>query len=98
MCPISNIQTKASPSWTAYPIRSYFEEGLHVTVNTDNLTVSNTNLTKEYGMLSQHFGFQPKEIRKLILNGVEAAFLSDGEKRVLRTMIEQEFHKQGIAT
>ncbi|HZG87708.1 adenosine deaminase [Paenibacillus sp.] len=97
MCPVSNIQTKAAPAWHAYPIRDYFDRELHVTVNTDNLTVSDTNLGKEYAMLQQHFDFRPEEIRRLVLNGVDAAFLSDGDKRELRRAIEAEFALLGIA-
>lgn len=97
MCPISNIQTKASPNWSAYPIRSYFEDELHVTVNTDNLTVSDTSLEKEYAMLEEHCAFRPDEIARLILNGVDAAFLPDGEKRELRAAVRQELALQGIA-
>jgi len=97
MCPVSNIQTKASPNWSAYPIRDYFDQELMVTVNTDNLTVSDTNLGKEYEMLREHFGFGPQELRRLVLNGVDAAFLPDGEKKELRRSMESEFAQLGIA-
>lgn len=46
MCPISNIQTKAIQNWQEYPFRNYANKGLLVTVNTDNRTVSQTNITK----------------------------------------------------
>ncbi|SDJ99547.1 adenosine deaminase [Sediminibacillus albus] len=84
MCPISNIQTKAADSWQEYPIREYFEQGLTVTVNTDNLTVSNTDLTKEYMMLAEKLDFTITEIVQLIRNGVEAAFLDMAEKNLLK--------------
>ena len=47
MCPISNLQTKSVKSISEYPIQEFLEEGLLVTVNTDNRTVSNSSLTKE---------------------------------------------------
>jgi adenosine deaminase len=97
MCPISNIQTKASPSWSAYPIREYFDRELTLTVNTDNLTVSDTNLTKEYETLQERFGFRPAELKRLAMNGVDAAFLPDAEKRELRLDMEREFESLGIA-
>lgn len=90
LCPISNLQTKAVQDWSVYPVREYFDQGLCVTINTDNLTVSDTNLTKEYTILYEKFDFTPREIGQIILNGVEAAFLSDGEKRGLRGELEQE--------
>ena len=47
MCPVSNLQTKASPSPAEYPLREFLDEGLLVTVNTDNRTVSGTAMTRE---------------------------------------------------
>lgn len=90
MCPVSNIQTKAVSGWDAYPIREYFDNGVMVTVNTDNPSVSGTNITKEYEIIADKFGFSLEEIAALIMNGVEASFLDADEKRVLK----QEFRRQ----
>jgi adenosine deaminase len=90
LCPISNIQTKAVSDWSSYPVKHYFDEGIRITINTDNLTVSDTNLTKEYEVLQQKFGFTNRELGQLVLNGVEAAFLPDHEKRSLYREMEQE--------
>ncbi len=84
MCPISNYQTKAMESWETYPVREYFEAGLKLTINTDNLTVSDTSLVREYEVLIEKFGFTLPEIAGLILNGVDAAFLRPEEKARLR--------------
>ncbi|WP_371069020.1 adenosine deaminase [Sediminibacillus sp. JSM 1682029] len=88
MCPVSNIQTKAAAGWDDYPLRDYFERGLSVTVNTDNLTVSNTTITREYMLLANRFGFSVEEIVQLIHNGIEAAFLGEEEKQVLKRKLE----------
>ncbi|MNP24445.1 Aminodeoxyfutalosine deaminase [compost metagenome] len=90
-CPISNIQTKASTSWGTYPIREYFDQGLLITVNTDNLTVSDTNMTKEIAVLVDHFQFTLSEIEQIVLNSVEAAFLEEEEKRQLHEEIVKSF-------
>ena len=44
MCPSSNVQTKAVPSLSEHPVLSYLRRGLLVTVNTDNMTVSDTTM------------------------------------------------------
>ncbi|WP_245805788.1 adenosine deaminase [Bacillus alkalicellulosilyticus] len=93
MCPISNIQTKASESWEHYPLKEYFEKGLLVTVNTDNLTVSNTTITKEYETIAENFSLSTKEICTLIMNGVEAAFLPLKEKQQLADEFSRSFSK-----
>ncbi|WP_036718700.1 adenosine deaminase [Paenibacillus harenae] len=96
MCPLSNIQTKAVAGWEAYPIRRYMEEGIIVTVNTDNMTVSGTTLTKEYELLAEQLGFTPDEIAQIIRNGVKAAFLEEEEKRLLIQSVEQELAELGV--
>ncbi len=85
MCPISNIQTKTCNGWNDYPIRDYFDRGLLVTVNTDNLTVSNTTLTKEWIVLAEKYKFTVEELHQLSLNSIQASFLSKDEKAALST-------------
>jgi adenosine deaminase len=90
MCPISNLQTKAVDSIEDYPIKTYLEEGIGVTINTDNTTVSNTTLDKEYEFLMDNLGFSIEDIIKLIDNSVEAAFLPQSEKEHLRKIIKEQ--------
>ncbi|OPH48295.1 adenosine deaminase [Paenibacillus ferrarius] len=97
MCPISNIQTKAVSSWEAYPIREYLEQGLLVTINTDNPSVSGTDITNEYRVLSDRFGFTAPELVKLIMNGVDAAFLDEADKLLLRREMENEISSLGVS-
>ncbi|GKU78738.1 adenosine deaminase [Paenibacillus sp. L3-i20] len=88
LCPISNLQTKAVASWDDYPLRDYFDQGFIVTVNTDNLTVSDTTITKEYEMLQKHLNFTEEELCQIVRNGVEAAFIQGEEKDKLRKEME----------
>lgn len=96
MCPLSNIQTKAVPSWDTYPIRRYLEEGIIVTVNTDNRTVSNTTIQKEYEQLAEHCGLTMNDIAKIVLNGAKAAFLEEAEKQLLIAKLENEWAAKGF--
>jgi adenosine deaminase len=83
MCPVSNIQTKAIPEWALYPLPEYLNEGLLVTVNTDNRTVSGTTLLHEYRMLMVHCGVTENQIADIILNGLRAAFVEEDVKERL---------------
>ncbi len=96
MCPTSNLQTKAVDSIENYPIKTYLKEGIGVTVNTDNTTVSNTSLYKEYMLLIDKLDFTIEEILKLIDNGVEAAYISKEEKVALRNIIKDELIRIGL--
>ncbi|WP_040951405.1 adenosine deaminase [Gorillibacterium massiliense] len=96
MCPTSNIQTKAVPGWRVYPLREYFDRGLKVTVNTDNPSVSGTDLAREYRILAEQFKFSSKELAAIVLNGADAAFLGETEKAQLKRQIKAELSDLGI--
>ncbi|WP_239613651.1 adenosine deaminase [Cohnella mopanensis] len=96
LCPTSNIQTKAVIGWEAYPIREYYDQGIMFTINTDNPGVSGTDITNEYRVIAEKFGFTLREITKLILNGVEASFLEPEEKHALKLDFEQILTKLGV--
>ena len=96
MCPISNIQTKAVASWESYPIREYLDQGLIITINTDNPSVSGTNITNEYRVLADRFGFTTPELVKLIMNGVDAAFMEEHDKLSFRREMEDELSSLGL--
>ena len=75
VCPTSNVQTQAVPSLLSHPVLTLLEQGLFVTVNTDNMTVSNTNLPQEYKLLANQLGMTPLQHKKLLENARKASFL-----------------------
>lgn len=75
VCVTSNYQTKVVPSIEAHPIRRLFNAGVRVTVNSDNRTVSNTNVRKELDILRNVFGFKEQEIEKMEEYAWEARYL-----------------------
>ena len=77
MCPVSNLQTKAVESTKDYPMREFLDNGLKVTVNTDNRTVSNTTLTKELAFIQKTYGITDEEILLLMKNAAETVFAGD---------------------
>jgi adenosine deaminase len=77
MCPLSNVQTRATNSLPEHPIDRLFRKGLHVTVNTDCRTVSYTTLTREFERLQSTFRWGPAEFHQCQLNSAEAAFVTD---------------------
>ncbi|MFR8087476.1 MAG: adenosine deaminase [Lachnospirales bacterium] len=89
MCPTSNLQTRAVFSLDDYPLRDYLQKGLRVTVNTDNMTVSQTNLAKEYQLLS----LTPHEIHQLLSHSIQAAFLPESVKSALQSRLKNPLEK-----
>ena len=86
ICPTSNIDTKSYKSYEELPIRALFDAGVLVTINTDDMTVSNTTLLDEFKVIEK-LGFSESEIRQLTLNAIDAAFISEEEKNELRNLI-----------
>lgn len=97
MCPVSNLQTKAVADWSSYPLRKYAEEGLIVTVNTDNRTVSGTSLTMEYRKLMEHCGVTAGDLAGFIRNGLNAAFVEDAVKQRLLRQFDNACAELGLA-
>lgn len=75
ICVTSNFQIKAVPSIKDHPIRRLFDAGVRVTVNSDNMTVSDTNLCKELELVKRTFQFTDQEMETLQEYAWEARFL-----------------------
>lgn len=91
MCPTSNIQTNAVKGWEDYPLLDFLERGITCCINTDNRTVSNTNLTREYLLLAKHLGIDYATMKQLNLNGLIGAFTTAALKAQLFTEIEEAY-------
>lgn len=85
-CASSNLDTKAFNKINSYPIKDLLNMGMKVTLNSDDMTVSNTNLPKEYKLLENAINLTSNEEKTLYLNSVNAAFASQEEKNRLKSL------------
>jgi adenosine deaminase len=83
MCPLSNVRTGVVNSIEQHPVRRYFERGIAVTINTDDPKMFGNSLAKEYQLLQEKLGFSRDEICTLILQGIQAAWLTEDRKQQL---------------
>ena len=83
-CLKSNIDTKAVTSLATHPIRSLFDDGIKVTLNTDNMTVSNTSLSNEYLLASRMFSAD--EIAKMQNYAFDAAFMTKIQRKQVKRL------------
>jgi adenosine deaminase len=81
MCPLSNVRTGVVRSIDEHPIRRYAEQGLVVTVNTDDPKMFGNSLAEEYRLLETRLGFSRAEIRELILQSLRASWLPQNRKQ-----------------
>lgn len=92
ICPTSNVQTNVVSSMNVHPIKYFFDNGIRVSVNTDNRTVSNTCLTNEYEKLIKDLNFDIRDIIKMNLYAIEDSFLSSEEKVYLKEKYKSYFN------
>lgn len=87
LCPTSNLNTRVFERIEDYPLRKLLDAGVRVTLNTDNTSVSNTTLAREYQLIADTFSLTEGEIRQFAISSLKAAFLDDEEKeRLLRKL------------
>ena len=86
ICPKSNLDTKAIKSYDELPIKQFLKMGIKVSINSDDMTVCNTSVKKEYETLSK-LGFSEKNLREFALNTIEASFADQQTKEYLKKFI-----------
>ena len=90
ICLTSNVQTRAVQSYETHPLRSYFDHGQNVVLNTDNRLMSGVTLTDEYAHAGSSLGFTFRELAHIARNGFESAFASWHERRAMLESFDRE--------
>lgn len=87
MCPTSNIQTKAIECLNKYPLYDFYKDGIKLSINTDNRTVSNIDLSNEIKVISDEFNMSKEKYKDIYLNTIDAIFAGESTKKWLRRLI-----------
>ena len=80
ICITSNLRTGICPTIAEHPVRNYFDQGVMVTLNTDDPAMFATSLSREYQLAQETFGFTDEHLRELARNSFEASFLPAEKK------------------
>ena len=70
VCPTSNIMLKRSESYKKHQIRSLFDAGVKVTINTDDLCIFNASVSQEYFNLYKAGVFNKEELESIRQEGL----------------------------
>lgn len=73
-CLTSNIQTREVTDLSKHPLRDFFDYGIRVNINSDNLTVSDTNIKKEYDLARKYLSFTEDELALIDKYAIDASF------------------------
>ena len=87
VCVSSNV--KVERNYGAHPVRYMLEKGLNVTLNSDNMIFSRTDLVNEHNQLRM-LGVDDNTLMKTTYNALDAAFCDEDTKNYLRNRLEKE--------
>jgi aminodeoxyfutalosine deaminase len=89
ICITSNLRTGCCARLEDHPVRNYFENGLMVTLNSDDPALFGSDLCAEYYLAHTEFHLTLEHLRELAGNSIEASFLPPGKKLELLQRVEQ---------
>ena len=77
LCPSSNVQAAIVAGYGDFPIARLRSRGVRITLNTDDLVVSDLTLSEEYVRVRRRLGLEVAELIEIAREGYAAAFLDD---------------------
>lgn len=97
VCPTSNVFTqKYVKSISEHPIRTFFDKGIIVTLNSDDPLFFGAELLDEYWNMYSKTGFKLKELKQIIHNSFDASFLDEDKKRSFNELVIKKWKKEKI--
>lgn len=75
ICLTSNVDTGAVQSIEKHPFGVYYRLKFRVTLNTDDRLMSDTTMTKEFGVARDVFGLGLDDLEKITINSMKSAFI-----------------------
>ncbi len=88
LCITSNLRTGVCKSITDHPVKNYFDQGVMITLNTDDPALFGTTLSREYQIAQETFGFTDEHLRELARNSFEASFLPAEKKLEMLSLFD----------
>jgi len=94
ICPTSNLFTrKYVSSIDEHPIKEFYNQGLNVTLNSDDPTLFSSDLVDEYNLLFENGIFSEKEILDIMKNTVFSSFADKKQKKAIWKSAEKLIKK-----
>ncbi|MFF5205385.1 adenosine deaminase [Streptosporangium sp. NPDC000396] len=88
VCPTSNVCTGQVAHIKEHPLPRLLEEGLFVTLNSDDPPMFATTLSQEYRIAAEVFGLDREALTALARNAVNASFLDAPGKQAILAEID----------
>ena len=91
LCPTSNVQINIYDTYKDHPIDGLYKAGVSLNVNTDTRTITNITLNKEYEKLQTTFGWTIKDFYNCNINALNAAFIPEELKNMLKEKLYKAY-------
>ena len=90
ICPTSNICTSVYDKISDIPIKYFIDNGVNITINTDDPAICNTNLKNELLLVKEAFNLTNDDIIKLQLNAINASFANEKTQEEIIKIINKK--------
>tara|TARA_B100001123_G_C15289926_1_gene1017090 strand:- start:507 stop:1487 length:981 start_codon:yes stop_codon:yes gene_type:complete len=82
VCPTSNIATKIYKDYESHPVKELFNQGVKITVNSDDPPFFNASIGGEYQVMKD-LGLSDQDLKSITKNAIESAFCDKKTKTQL---------------
>jgi len=89
VCPTSNVQASMFPTLKSFPLPALLDAGVPLTLSTDDRTVSDLTLVREYERARSDIGVSIADLWRMNRHALDVCFLHDNEP--LRDALRAEF-------
>lgn len=93
ICPTSEVDTHCIKEIKDLNLPLFLSYGIPITINTDDMTVSNVTLEGENDLVQKTFDFSDTQMIAFWKNSIEAAFCDEETKKILRKELEERVHE-----
>ncbi|XP_041479353.1 adenosine deaminase-like isoform X2 [Lytechinus variegatus] len=92
VCPTSSTRTGAlEDDFDNHCAKRFLNEGMNISINTDDPTLFGATLTREFSIARNHFGMDDRALALMTLNAAQASFLPDDQKAEMIKSLKVKF-------
>ena len=95
VCPTSNLHIGLFPDPHSHPLGLLHRFGFAVTLNTDNVLMSQTNPTDEFSFAVDHHGFDVQDLELVTMRALDAAFCDRATKDLVSERVIAGYRGDG---
>ncbi len=95
VCPLSNLRLRVVDDLRRHPLRRMMDNGLVVTVNSDDPAYFGGYVNDNYGAVAGALGLRRDEIVAIVRNGIEASLMTAAEKSSMVAEVDRVLSSTG---